>query len=517
MAAAITRNIMRIKKKKNIIKLKFWFHIGIRYLKAKNKKGKVNIIFVSLFFGITGGLMVLVVVLGIMNGFQENHISRRIEIGSYHVTISKKNNKPFTLSESLKLKNRLYDNFCELEAVIPYSDREVMIRVKKGDYNEEQILKLRALDPDEIIKDSRFLKYLNLAYCPKLIKATTLENDILKKLQKKDDKSFIQDVYLKESNNELYQLKKNLSISEENRLCDILLNIGFYLKDYFIILGEEICNRIYTKPGALIYITPDISLKSFKSEGTPFKISNVFNTGSYDYDRYWGFISIYSLIPLSRKADIENIGIKFKNKKSQKMVLKKLKKYLGENFILQTAEEINRGYFLALKLEKIMIILLFIMIFFMVATNTFGAISLNIIEKKKDISVLTAIGAHPEDIKIIFIIESLILGFAGSLSGVLLGTLIAYNIHNIFLFAEFIINSILSYITYALGNMSQGIYFAPVKIYDTSIYYQASFPVKINFYEIIIICMVIIGMTIFAAYIPVMRASKLKPNEVIKN
>ena len=108
--------------------------------------------------------MVLVVVLGIMNGFQNNHISRRIEIGSFHINITKNSFKTFTLSEALSFKKELYDNFNELEAVVPYTDKEIVLKVVKSLYVEEEIIKLRAVDPDEIIKDSRFLKYFNITY-----------------------------------------------------------------------------------------------------------------------------------------------------------------------------------------------------------------------------------------------------------------------------------------------------------------------------------------------------------------
>lgn len=438
-------------------KIKFWLQIGLRFFNSKKGTGKFNFIFITLFLGISGGLMVLIVVLGVMNGFQENHITRRIEIGSYHITISKKDHGSFNIQESKDLKKRLYKKFDEIEAAIPFSDKEVMILLSRGYFSERQILKLRAVDPDEIKKDSRFLKYFHL-------------------------------------------------------------NFGeLELKDYSIILGEEMFYRLLAKKNSILYINPSISLRGLKNKGIPFTINNVFNTGSYDYDRFWGFISIHSLTPLTGRTEIDSIGIKLKNNNWTNQLLKKIKAALGEEYIFQTAEDINRGYFAALRLEKTMIILLFLMIFMMVATNTFGALKLTILEKKKDISILKAIGSNSVDIEVIFVIESLLLGFAGSFTGVFLGTLISYNINNIFIIIESIANAILNFITFIFEKMLPGIYFEPVKLYDNSIYYQTGFLIKINFYEIFIICILIICMTTFAAYLPVRKASKLKPVEVIKN
>ena len=44
-------------------------------------------VFAALFAGIAGSFAVLLVVIGVMNGFQDNYITRRIEIGSYHATL----------------------------------------------------------------------------------------------------------------------------------------------------------------------------------------------------------------------------------------------------------------------------------------------------------------------------------------------------------------------------------------------------------------------------------------------
>ena len=78
------------------------------------------------------------------------------------------------------------------------------------------------------------------------------------------------------------------------------------------------------------------------------------------------------------------------NRKNKKVLVKKIKKLLGEEYKVVTDEEINSGYFTALRLEKIMILFLFIIIFLMISANTFGALKLTIIERKKDIAILKA-------------------------------------------------------------------------------------------------------------------------------
>jgi lipoprotein-releasing system permease protein len=433
-------------------KIRLWFYISL-----KRQKGKKNLIFLSLFFGITGGLAVLIVVLSIMNGLQENHITRRIEIGSYHLVVRKTHFKTFTLDEALTMKQFLYNRFKDIQAVIPFSDKEVIIRSDKSFYDELQVLKLRAIDPDEIKKDSKFLEYFELA-------------------------------------------NQNINFLGDS-----------------IILGSEMFNSIYSNINDQIFISPDISLSSYKSQGVPFIINDIFKTNSYDYDRYWGFISIYSLKNLTGNTNLDSIGIKLNNINNSSRVKRMLKKMLDKNYIVESAEEINRGYFTALRLEKTMIIILFSLIFLIVAANTYGALKLKILEKKVDISILKTFGASTKDIEIIYTIESLIAGFLGSFFGVIIGILISYNVQGIFSFVEIICNGFLKIIEFALQGLFKGINLGKVIIYDRSVYYQDGFPVKIYFTELLIICILIIGMAILSSYLPVKRIGKLKPVEVLKN
>jgi lipoprotein-releasing system permease protein len=438
-------------------KFKFRLHLGLRYLQKKSKNGGINIIPAMIFIGITGGLSILIVVLGVMNGFQENHISRRIEIGSYHISISRNDRRPLTLKEAMEWKEKLYAFTDRIEAAVPYSDREIIMHHTRRRYTEEQIIKVRAVDPDEVMRDSRFNKFFSVEYG------------------------------------------------------------DFDLSEYSVLLGKELGLRILAHVGSDISFSPDISLRSLKSKGIPFSVNGFFYTGSYDYDRYWGFISIYSLIALTGRASIDSIGIKMVNPQRVDSLVTDLKIFMGDDFIIETAQEINRGYFAALRLEKTMILFLFFMFFLMVATNTFGALKLTILEKRQDISILKALGARPRDLEIIFIIESLVIGFCGCFFGVLLGTLISYNITNIFSGLEFILNSAISYLLILTEHVFPQLYIRPVKLYDETVYYQSSFLVKIELHETIIMALLILFMTVISAWLPISRASRLKPNEILKS
>lgn len=448
-------------EKSKILNIKFILFISNRHLKFKKTISKF--IFVSLFGGISGGLAILITVIGIMNGFQYNHISKRIEIGSYHINIKKVDNNFFSIEEANNIKNLLYKNFPEIMAIVPYIDREVLIKLDSSSFYDEQIIKLRAFDPEEVKKDKNFIFF--------------------------------------------FRLKKGFDLP---------------LNDNYILIGKPLFEYYWLNLNSSVYITSDINLHNIKEKGVEFKIQDVFETNSYDYDRYWAFISLYNIPKLIGELKIENIGIKIKKKNfslfDERTIANKIKKILGLAYILETSQDINRGYFIALKMEKIIMYLIFSLIFIMIAASIFGTLKLNLIEKKDEIAILKAIGSSPNDLKFIFMFEVLLLLLTASSFGILCGLFLSYNITGIFKLIESFINSILYYSFNTITQIPTfaNFTFVPIKIYDESIYYQNTFPVNIYIIELISICFFITTTILLIAYIPINKIVNIKPREIIK-
>lgn len=432
---------------------KFRMYTGSK-LMGKNSGAPI---FAALFAGIAGSFAVLLVVIGVMNGFQDNYITRRVEIASYHASLMPIDNKQGCTYDRTII-DELYRQIPEIEAAVPFCDRDIIILFRNKIDSDRQPVKLRAVDPEELRKDSRFNELFNITH-------------------------------------------GNLDLSQDK-----------------IILGEELGWRelSFARINSAVYLTPDISLQTLagkkEKDAGEFRVSGYFNTGSYDYDRYWAFISLLSFFKLTETNQIDNIGLKFKKGVNRRVVTEKirnlplLKEYGLE---IKTAEETNSAYFAALRLEKTMIMFLFVIIFLMVATNIFGTLRLTILEKKEKILILKALGTVPRDIEQIFLFESFILAFGGATVGMLLGIFISHNILNIFAVAEFFINSLL-----AIAIPTE--IFEPIVIYDTSIYYQTDFLVKFGFSELAIMYFSIVLLTLLSAYIPVTKAARLRPNKILQ-
>ncbi len=106
----------------------------------------------------------------------------------------------------------------------------------------------------------------------------------------------------------------------------------------------------------------------------------------------------------------------------------------------------NRGIFGALRVEKSMMLLLVGLIFLVVAVNIFHTLNRSVVERQEEIALLRAIGATPKEVTSVFLGQGIMIGFAGATAGLLLGLLISVNINGVFEAAELIINLVLGFL-----------------------------------------------------------------------
>jgi lipoprotein-releasing system permease protein len=101
-----------------------------------------------------------------------------------------------------------------------------------------------------------------------------------------------------------------------------------------------------------------------------------------------------------------------------------LKKMLGENYLIQNRFEQNASLFSVMRIEKWIIYAILSLILIVAAFNMVGALTMLVLEKKQDISVLHALGAGRGFIQKIFLSEGLLLAIIGGATGMLLAFVI---------------------------------------------------------------------------------------------
>ncbi len=118
-------------------------------------------------------------------------------------------------------------------------------------------------------------------------------------------------------------------------------------------------------------------------------------------------------IKLTNKTDVEKTAVS-------------LSVILGKNYTVQTKYQQNTSLYTTMRLEKWIIYAVLTLILFIAAFNIVSALTMLVLEKQKDISVLQSMGANRSIVLKIFLSEGLLLAGIGVVSGTLLALLTCY-------------------------------------------------------------------------------------------
>jgi len=118
------------------------------------------------------------------------------------------------------------------------------------------------------------------------------------------------------------------------------------------------------------------------------------------------------------------VEIKLNNIESITTTQKALSNLLGSKYLVQTKYEQNMSLYGTMRLEKWAIYAILTLILIIAAFNMVSALTMLVLEKQKDISVLQSMGANKTLIQKIFLTEGLLLGAIGAVAGIILALII---------------------------------------------------------------------------------------------
>ncbi len=155
------------------------------------------------------------------------------------------------------------------------------------------------------------------------------------------------------------------------------------------------------------------------------RIAQTFETGLYDYDLTWIYISPENFARLHGQPAFTPriLSISVKDIYASGETAREIRARLGENFKVVDWQEANRPLFAALSLERKATLAIISLIIFIAALNITTTLALLVNERRLDIAVLRTCGAKGRSLIKIFLIEGLFLGSIGIFCGVVLGLL----------------------------------------------------------------------------------------------
>jgi lipoprotein-releasing system permease protein len=266
-----------------------------------------------------------------------------------------------------------------------------------------------------------------------------------------------------------------------------------------IILGVELAKHLSVSVNDIIQmvsplgtITPMGMMPKMKK----FRVVGTFYSGMYEFDLKLAYISIESAQRFFNMGSrVTGIEIKTNDIYKAKEIGKEIQRRLGFTFWPQDWMEMNRNLFSALKLEKITMFIILVLIVLVAAFNIISTLIMVVMEKNKDIAILKSMGATSKGILKIFIIEGLVIGVVGTVFGTILGLGAAFNLEKITGFVENLFG---------------------FKILSGDVYYIDKLPSQVNPFDVGMIIITAIFISLLATLYPSWRASKLDPAEALR-
>src|SRR6267142_924665 len=198
-----------------------------------------------------------------------------------------------------------------------------------------------------------------------------------------------------------------------------------------LVIGKQLAGDWKISPG--YYVT----LMSPQGRLTPFgllprtrrfRIAGIFDSGFYDYDANWCFLSLTAAQELAGASDIVNvIEFRLNNPELAPQVAEAVKGQAGAGYSVTTWMEENRPLFRALRLEKLVTAIFIGLITFVAGLNILAVLSMTVTDKARDVAVLLSLGARREQIRTIFLWQGIAIGASGTLAGLVLGYVFAWS------------------------------------------------------------------------------------------
>lgn len=192
--------------------------------------------------------------------------------------------------------------------------------------------------------------------------------------------------------------------------------------------GLEIGDRVrMISPLAALGITLS-DAGSGATRSREFRVIGVFQAGFQEYDSGLVYTDLYEAQKLFDEGDdVTGVELRVHDLDTSASLARRIEEELGGTFHTLDWSELNRNLFTALEVQKIALTLVIATIIFVAAFNVIATLIMIVLEKKREIAILKAMGATDATVLAVFMVQGVVVGVVGTLLGVLVGGgLIAY-------------------------------------------------------------------------------------------
>ncbi len=399
--------------------------IGLRYLRSKKNNAFLSLITFLSIAGVAVGVATLIVILSVMDGF-EGALKQRLAQGDFHILVTRAG-----------------------EETDPYFETPT-----------EQVNKIYSLSPD--------IQSVN----------PVLSTEAILKAGKKVAGMSMRGV----SESQASMLAKSLVEAAEGP--KVLSRDGLWL-------GKELAYQLNVLPGDKVQVISPTETEG-PLESVPrlraFRVDGVFESGLPEKDLHTVYASLEAVQEfLAKPGKVNRIEISVNDFERSDRSGDLVRGIVGSDYRVQDWNELNAHLFASLRLERITMFVILAMIVLVASFNIVTSLRMTVVEKRKEIAILQAMGATDKQVGGIFLVQGAVIGNIGTLLGLVAGLGVTLFLQN----------------------------YPVVQLPD--IFYDRSLPVKISPWFICFVVLTAMAIVIVAAFLPARAAAKIPPLEGIRS
>jgi lipoprotein-releasing system permease protein len=244
-------------------------------------------------------------------------------------------------------------------------------------------------------------------------------------------------------------------------------------------MEEPITNMqiLVPKKGRKVYVNPEDAFE--KSMALPIGVFAI----QQEFD------SKYIILPYPLTEELLNeygrassVEIKTDKENSEEKIISDIKKLVGKKYHVKNRLDQNEMLYKVVKTERLAVYVILSFILFIISFNIIGSLSMLVMDKQKDITILKAMGATEKTIRNIFVLEGVLGATIGALIGLFIGFILCF--------------------------LQQ--HFGLVKLQGSGSFIIDAYPVEMRMEDFLITFLIVISISFIAALYPAIKAAKGK-------
>jgi lipoprotein-releasing system permease protein len=253
------------------------------------------------------------------------------------------------------------------------------------------------------------------------------------------------------------------------------------------VVGAELAARIGVAVGDVFQIIP--ANETAAGPTRRLRVAGIFRSGLFEYDSTWIYVAFDTATVLAGNNHAASVmSVQVNDADNVKQVAAAMRKTLGNSYTLIDWQQANQPLFAALALERRMGLFIIGLIIAIATLNITTMLILVVVERRRDIAILGALGATRTGVMLLFVIEGAVVGAVGAIAGVALGLLACF-----------------------VGN-----YFKLVSL-PADVYSISNVPLIARPSEMFLSALIAFALSVLATIYPARAAARMRPVEALRD